>query len=206
MNELIVVCGLYILVNCVQHVSSPVLNVTFWKMRPFDIVLHYRRSHDQRRQISALSLILLGAICWDADDHCFVSLEEKELKLLLELTELGSRVGRIVLFTRVYDHQLLLLTDKITISASKFLNGVKGLAISEANAKCFVNCGIVPYLVDFLKSDNPDCQLAAAQIIWMLSMHLHVNVKDQLMAIETLVPAAECALRKMEGDYTINNK
>lgn len=173
--------------------SSPVLNVTFWKMRPFDIVLPYARS--QQLQISVLSLILLGAMCWDAD-HYFVSLEKKEVKLLLDLTKLGN-----FFIKEEYNS----FTNEIRIYASKLLNGVKGLAISESNAKCFVDCDIVPYLVEFLKSDNPDSQLAAAQIIWMLSMHLHVTVKDQLTAIENLVPAAECALQKMEGDYTINN-
>ena len=167
----------------------------FWKMRPLDIILPYARS--QQLQISVLSLILLGAMCWDAD-HCFVSLEEKEVELLLDLTKLGTSSIKIK-----YDS---LFTTEIIISASKVLNGVKGLAISEPNAKCFVDCGIVPYLVKFLKSDNPDCRLAAGQIIWMLSMHL--TDKDQLPIIEALVPAEcalQCALQKMKGDYIIIN-
>lgn len=191
MTELIVVNGLYILVNCVQQVSSLVLNVTFWKMRPLDIILPYARS--QHPQISVLSLILLGAMCWDAD-HCFVSLEKKKVESLLGLIKLDCFI--------VIEADL----SKITISVSKVLNGVKGLAISEPNAKCFIDCGIVPYLVKFLKSDNPDCRLAAGQIIWMLSMHL--TDKDQLPIIETLVPAEcalQCALQKMKGDYTIIN-
>lgn len=179
--------------NCAQAFNS-LVNAVFWKTRAHNVILHYTNCH--MLQIFVPALVLLGLMCLDAD-HGIAFLEQE--KVILLLAQISSALENT---------ELSVTLNYVKMSVSRLLKGSSGLATNEANALLFVNCGIIPVLIKALTvARDLDCQSAAAEFLWILTAysfaieHLSTDleVSKALGSIETVIPAAKCALQKIQG-------
>ena len=194
---------LCILENCTMHTSDNCGRILdlYWQTKMHKTLLRYTQF--PHLQICIPTIIILGMLNLHVDNGVINITKEA----------ISSYLHKIV--TAAKECSSAISLDYIAVSLLELLKGANGLALNDKTVEIFVDNNILCSLLKFLKeSDNDDDKLGVLDLLWTLATHSIVRellcadseVLEELRSLSDVIPAAKCALQKIEGWDQIESK
>jgi len=171
-----------------------------WQTKAHEILFRYTQFPCLRVSIPAI--IIIGMLNLHVNDGVVHITKEVIYPFLLEIVTAAKECTSTIKL------------GYISVSLLELLKGANGLALNNKTVEVFLENNILSSLLKLLKENDYDDKSQILDLLWTLATHsigrellcANTEVLKELKSLSDVIPAAKCALQKVEGWNQLEGK